>query len=133
MEVPVNRRLFLRGVAFASLVAAGSGAASRPARGEAVDQPEDVDRTSATALAAPPHTIHGRLLRGTADGRVLESVDAGGSWQTIANFGPQCAVTRLSPRRDEFVATVALQGHTFSLRSADGRLWRTADAGRRAA
>lgn len=133
VEVSVNRRLFLRGVAFASLVVAGSGAARRPAWGETADLPEDVGGTGATDLAAAPQAIHGRLLRGTADGRVLESVDSGGSWHRIANFGPHCAITRLAPRRNEFVATVALQGHTFTLRSADGRLWRTADARRRAA
>ncbi len=123
----MNRRQFLRGVAFASLAAAGSGVAAWPARSEAADQPAAAGSPGVRDLPAPAQASPGRLLRGTPDGKVVESTDGGGSWRTIANFGSHCAVTRLSRRRDELVATVALQGHTFDLRSADGRLWRTTE------
>ena len=70
----------------------------------------------------------GRLLRGTHDGRVLESLDGGASWQAVANFGATCQVVRIAERNGRATVRVALRGHTFDLHSADARTWRTAGA-----
>ncbi len=128
----MNRRLFLQGIALASLVAAG-GMLPKPAYGELPANSLAGPAPGVRDLAAPPRTILGRLLRGTADGKVLESLDGGATWQRIANFGELCSVARLSEQNSEIHARVFLQGNIFTLHSADGRVWRTADAVRRPA
>jgi hypothetical protein len=128
----VNRRVFLKGIALASLAAAGGGlprlAAAQPPANSLAGL-----GVSARDPAAPPQLILGRLLRGTAHGQVQESRDGGGTWRKIADFGAHCSVARLYEQQSEIQARIELLGHGFTLRSADGRLWRTADAARRAA
>jgi hypothetical protein len=70
----------------------------------------------------------GRLLRGTHDGRVLESLDGGASWQTVANFGSGCQIVRLAESGGRAHVRIAVDSHTFDLHSADARTWRTAGA-----
>jgi uncharacterized protein (DUF1501 family) len=70
----------------------------------------------------------GRILRGTTDGRVLESLDGGASWQLVANFGASCAITRIAERGGRAHARIAVAGHEFDLHSTDARMWRTAEA-----
>jgi hypothetical protein len=86
-------------------------------------------RAQPAALPVPaPALVHGRLLRGTPQGRILESLDGGLSWQPIANFGPHCAILQVSEDRDALRATLGVLGHTFDLRSRDGRTWLTVGA-----
>jgi hypothetical protein len=67
----------------------------------------------------------GKKYRGTRDGRVLESVDGGRTWQQVASFGSHCAVQALSNRQGQLRARIGVQGYSFALISADARLWRT--------
>jgi hypothetical protein len=94
---------------------------------------------SLAALSLAPHgalsltrTVEaaalGRLLRGTHDGRVLESLDDGASWQTAANFGRQCQIVRISESGGTARVRIAVDGHTFDLHSTDARTWRTPGA-----
>lgn len=109
----MNRREFLKGAAAAGLALAvlnlTSHGAFSPAR--------------PVEAAAP-----GRLLRGTRDGRVLESLDRGASWQTVANFGPTCGITAITQRDGVALMRIAADGRAFDLHSRDARTWRTLDA-----
>ena len=67
----------------------------------------------------------GKKYRGTRDGRVLESVDGGRTWQQVASFGPHCAVHTLSNRQGQLRVRIGVQGYSFALISTDARLWRT--------
>jgi uncharacterized protein (DUF1501 family) len=70
----------------------------------------------------------GRVLRGTHDGRLLESLDGGASWQVVANFGAACAIVRIAERGGRATVTAAVGSHTFDLHSSDARTWRTRGA-----
>jgi hypothetical protein len=70
----------------------------------------------------------GRLLRGTHDGRVLQSLDGGASWQTVASFGPACQIVRLVESGGLAQMRIAVGSHTFDLHSRDARTWRTSGA-----
>ncbi len=70
-------------------------------------------------------TFRGGLLRGTADGRVLESRDNGQNWQETAFFGSHCAVVDLMERNGRVYAKIGLRNLTFTLSSPDARVWRT--------
>jgi hypothetical protein len=67
----------------------------------------------------------GKKYRGTRDGRVLESVDNGRTWQQVANFGSHCTVKLLTMRRGQLQAQVGVASHKFALTSTDARVWRT--------
>jgi hypothetical protein len=67
----------------------------------------------------------GKKYQGTRDGRVLESVDGGQTWQQVANFGSHCAVQALGNRRDKLQARISVTGYRFVLISADARTWYT--------
>jgi hypothetical protein len=67
----------------------------------------------------------GKMYRGTRDGRVLESIDGGKTWQQVANFGSHCAVQALNDRRGKLQARIGVGAHGFDLASADGRKWYT--------
>ncbi len=68
----------------------------------------------------------GKKYKGTNDGRVLESVDGGKTWQQVANFGSQCAIQSLSNRQGQLQAWIGIEGYRFSLTSTDARIWYTA-------
>jgi hypothetical protein len=67
----------------------------------------------------------GRLLRGTRDGLILESVDGGQTWQKVANFGKHCSIMAIRVYQGQIYTEVAVLGYPFTLQSADARLWRT--------
>ena len=110
----MDRREFMRGLAGASLIglavlavpmhAAAAGAASSPT----LDSPR-----------------LGRLLRGTTDGLILESIDRGATWQTTAKFGSHCSIESLRERQGLVHAKVAVGGSSFVVASADARRWLT--------
>ena len=68
-----------------------------------------------------------RLLRGLPDGRILESIDRGRTWRTVADFGRKCKIAAIVERRGQFYARVAFQSYSFFLKSSDGKVWWTAD------
>jgi hypothetical protein len=74
---------------------------------------------TATAATAP-------LYRGTRDGRVLESLDRGRTWQTVANFGSHLAVTWIGVVDGKLQVQLTLaSGESFMLTSSDARKWYT--------
>jgi len=109
----MNRREFLKGAAAAGFALAALNLTSHSAHSPA-----------RTVEAAAP----GRVLRGTRDGRVLESLDRGASWQTVANFGPTREIVSVTQRGGLAFIRIAAEGHTFDLRSSDARTWRTLGA-----
>jgi hypothetical protein len=66
-----------------------------------------------------------RKLTGTTDGRILESLDSGRTWHQVAYFGSQCSVRKVSDGQGQVSAQIGFQGHSFMLKSADARTWRT--------
>lgn len=109
----MNRRTLLKAAAAAGLSLAALSLAPHGAL------------TSARIVEA---AALGRLLRGTHDGRVLESLDGGASWQVVANFGAACEVVRIVERDGRAYVRVAVGGPTFDLHSTDARVWRTPGA-----
>ena len=94
---------------------------------------------SLVALSLVPHgalvsprpveaTALGRLLRGTNEGQVLESLDRGASWQVVANFGASCPIRSIAERDDRAHIRIEVDGRTFGLHSTDARTWRTPGA-----
>ena len=80
-------------------------------------------------LSLPPQArAAGQMFRGTADGRILVSGDDGATWRQAANFGPHLAVVELFEDGGSVYARLGLQGYTFLLQSADGKIWRTLPA-----
>ena len=110
----INRRSFLKSSSLAAGAAVLALLADRyPAA--ALDPALLQDAVYLPALS--------RLFKGTRDGQILESTDAGKTWQRVMNFGPDCAVQSLSFRRGQFGVTLTYRGLTFSLHSRDGRSW----------
>ena len=59
---------------------------------------------------------HGRLYRGTHDGKILMSTDAGKNWQLHTNFGPEFSVPDLSTDlREQVHVQLEFANHTFDL------------------
>lgn len=69
--------------------------------------------------------VKGRLLRGTRDGLILESVDGGKTWQQVANFGKHCAILSINEQRGQVYAQVGVTAYQFALKSQDARTWYT--------
>lgn len=67
--------------------------------------------------------VAGKILRGDAAGRIFESADGGRTWQLNVNFGPDCSILRLVPRKNSIIAVVGFQNYQFYLRSTDGKVW----------
>ena len=114
----MNRRAFIKGVALSSL--AGVAAISMPTL------------QASASLTPPPAEVRvnalGRIVKGTRDGQVFESLDGGSSWQALVNFGPQCPILEIQQRQGALYARVGFQRYSFLLKSADGRTWRTVNA-----
>jgi len=72
-------------------------------------------------------SFRGRLYKGNRSGQILESRDAGASWQQLADFGSSTPVDEIRADRDQLYAVLETLpgGHRFSLKSTDGRTWRT--------
>ncbi len=69
----------------------------------------------------------GRLYRGTSDGKVLVSVDAGKSWQLHTDFGPIYVVRNMGTNLQGLVlARLRFNEHSFELAlGQNGKTWRT--------
>jgi hypothetical protein len=65
------------------------------------------------------------LLRGTSEGQLLHSVDAGQTWQPLASFGAHCAIQGLVTQNGQLFARLEVAGHSFWLVTADAKTWRT--------
>ena len=68
----------------------------------------------------------GRQLQGTSNGRLLESLDGGLTWQKIADFGSHCSIQAIQERQGLLYLRIGLLQYHFFLQSADGRRWLTA-------
>jgi hypothetical protein len=68
----------------------------------------------------------GRLLRGTPDGRLLQSEDQGKTWQVIAKFGEHCAIRHIEAHHAAITLGLEVQGHHFTLHSTGSNKWYTA-------
>jgi hypothetical protein len=114
----MNRRVFIKSVTLSTL--AGLAAISMPTL------------QASAGLTPPPAEIQvkalGRLLRGTRDGQMFESLDGGANWRTLTNFGPDYAVLEIQQRRGALYARLGFRRFNFVLTSVDGRTWRTANA-----
>jgi hypothetical protein len=75
--------------------------------------------------AAAQAESQGRTIKGTADGKILASTDAGKSWQLKANFGPDISVLDIRQDGPHSYAQLGFQSHSFWLRSSDGVEWWT--------
>ena len=114
----MNRRAFIKSVALTSL--AGFAAISMPTL------------QASAGLTPPPAEVsikaRGRMVKGTRDGRLFESLDGGNTWRALVNFGPQCPILEIQQRRGALYARVGFQRYSFLLKSADGRTWITTNA-----
>ncbi len=77
----------------------------------------------ATDLPFKQASLNDRLYRGTSDGRVLESVDLGKTWQATANFGKELNIQVISATRQGLEIQLAYQGLPIRLKSPNGRVW----------
>lgn len=102
----MNRRSFFKGIAAMSL--AGLIAAHFP--------------------ATPPVQAAGKLYLGSSEGRIFESADGGQSWQPRADFGPGCSILEIWQDNHTLYARVSFEKRTFTVKSTDGRWWRTPHA-----
>jgi hypothetical protein len=70
---------------------------------------------------------HGRHYRGTYDGKILMSTDAGKSWQLHTNFGTEFSIPDLSTDLQGRVhVQLEFANHTFDLAlMKNGVLWKT--------
>ena len=110
----MNRRSFLIGIAKVTL--SGIAVAALPG-----------SLMAAVRLADPEAIALGKLFKGTRNGRVLESLDGGQTWQPRANFGKHCAVLALVERQGQLWAQIGLQGYSFFLTTSDARTWYTVE------
>jgi hypothetical protein len=117
----MNRRTFLKGAATSAV----SGLALLMLPGLPVGPASQASRVFAsTALTQ----AGGRMLRGTRDGLLLESLDGGLTWKRIFNFGSHCPVLGICERQGDLYVEVGLQQYSFFLKSADARTWHTVTA-----
>ncbi len=70
---------------------------------------------------------HGKHYRGTPDGKIFVSADAGKNWQLHTNFGSELPILDLWTNLwGQMHAQLGFAGHRFELTLAkDGRTWRT--------
>jgi len=77
-------------------------------------------------LFTDPQIRFGELLiRATLHGVILSSSDDGKTWNKLVSFGEQVSVSQLVQEKGQIYATLSLNGHTFWLRSLDGKQWHT--------
>ena len=79
------------------------------------------------SLPNPPAQIDlgSRLLRGTPNGVISQSLDHGQTWQPLVNFGDHCHVDSFRTLNGTVYAKMMVAGHAFWLSSADAKTWRT--------
>ena len=114
----MNRRTFLVSMAAGAL--AGLAVVTAPALQGLTTLASSLIPTQGKAL--------GRLLEGSPDGRLRQSLDGGRTWQPLANFGEGCAVTGIYEQNGLAYVQLRLQRYSFLLKSADGKAWWTADS-----
>ncbi len=108
----VDRRDFLKGVTQSAWVTAAALLLPQPQAGPP---------------AGAEASVGGRRFRGTPQGRILESLDEGRTWRSVAYFGAHCSIAQIFESQGYLYANVRVQGHGFTLRSLDARNWRTID------
>ena len=83
----------------------------------------------ALAVAARPveAELNGRTYRGTSDGKIYVSEDAGQSWTLHSQFGTQLSVRQLYVDfRQRLAAVLDCEGYDFRIALApDARTWHT--------
>lgn len=114
----MNRRGFLKGTLKTALAALL--ATSIPIGFE-------VNGRAGAQAASTSLNLAARRFRGTADGKVLGSLDGGKRWQTISNLGSECQILDVFQDGDLLHAKVGFRGCSFFLKSKDGRAWYTQD------
>jgi hypothetical protein len=62
-----------------------------------------------------------------AGGRILALSEDGRSWDVSLNLGPQFQVLDVRREGEDLIARVSFQGHSFDLKSTDGKRWYTRD------
>jgi hypothetical protein len=70
--------------------------------------------------------VQGRLFRGTSDGRILISDDAGRTWQMHTNFGSDFSIAHLGLNFwGQLEAQLAFAGHSFDVAlGRNGKAWK---------
>jgi hypothetical protein len=73
------------------------------------------------------HSTGGKTYRGTADGEVYVSADAGRSWQLHYRLGPEYSILNIfSGRNGNVYLTVGYKTYSFHLNlSQDGKYWKS--------
>ena len=112
----MNRRDFIKSAA--GLLLAGSAGLVQPV----LELGARADAASFSVQAR----VNGKMLQGTRDGLILESLDGGKTWRNVANFGKHCSIAAIREQQSQIYADVVVQGHRFALKSTDARMWRTA-------
>ncbi len=79
--------------------------------------------SSAHPVVADSDSIGKKLIRGTIDGKILESRDNGASWSVCVDFGPACSVKEIHVTSGGLRADVEHKGLSFTVQSKDGRNW----------
>ena len=71
--------------------------------------------------------LHGKFYRGTSDGKIYVSEDAGKTWSLHTKFGSHLSISHLyADFRQRLVAVLDCEGYDFKLAlSPDVRTWRT--------
>lgn len=71
--------------------------------------------------------LRGKHYRGTSDGKILVSEDAGKTWSLHTKFGSDLSISHLyADFRQRLVAVLDCQGYDFKLAlSPDFRTWKT--------
>jgi hypothetical protein len=68
----------------------------------------------------------GKLFRGTSDGKIYISANAGKSWQLHTNFGSAFYIFGLADDWGQVHAQLGFEGHSFELALIEnGKTWRT--------
>ncbi len=78
--------------------------------------------------ASRPVEVHaqGITYRGTSDGEIYASRDAGKTWQLHTRFGEKCPVLGMYQNTAQNVyARLGFAGHSFDLVLKKGNKWRT--------
>lgn len=106
----MNRRQFLTVAGVATVVGLGK-----------ISHPRKVLAQSIISSA------HQKVYRGSKDGKLFESLNAGESWAQVADFGEACAIEQIdsSAANGRLTLHLSYQNHSFRLTSADARTWHT--------
>lgn len=112
----MNRRNFLKGIVGAIWTALAIGVSGLPL----------IARSAAAQVLLQSRLLQ-RTFQGTRDGRILESLDGGATWQEIAKFGSHCSIQALLEGQGKVFAQISVQGHSFLIATADARTWRMID------